>query len=72
MILDPVSLGAVIEIEGFSLEIIKNRKSSLVNFVTFNLTHNISLNWNVFEDIVVFQEYYFKIFLGKAYFVPFK
>lgn len=43
MILDPVSLGAVIEIEGFSLELRKNRKSSLVNFVTFNLAHNISL-----------------------------
>ena len=43
MILDPVSLGAVIEIEGFSLKLRKNRKSSLVNFVTFNLAHNISL-----------------------------
>lgn len=55
MILDPVSLGAVIEIEGFSLELRKNRKSSLVNFVTFNLAHNISLILNVFEDIVSFS-----------------
>lgn len=55
MILDPVSLGAVIEIEGFSLELRKNRKSSLVNFVTFNLAHNISLIKNVFEDIVSFS-----------------